>query len=428
MKVRYLGILMSLFLGFSVLIAQSRDDDKTTNLQRLVEVDQCVACHIDEEVLPEGLHENDIHLRVGLSCAGCHGGDPTSDDMDIAMDPARGYVGIPDKRDLPRFCGKCHSDINFMRQFRPQVETDQEEQYYTSRHGILLLKGDTKVAVCTDCHTSHAVFPASDPRSSVYATNVPETCKRCHSDADFMAEYKIPTDQYDKYAESVHGMALLKKKDVGAPACNDCHGNHGALPPGVTSIGQVCGNCHINNLQYFQKTKMAEEFKKMDLHDCIECHGYHEVPPTNDDMVGVGEQSTCIDCHDEGDAGYKAAVKIRQLLMDLTTTIDSAKVLKKRVQIIGMDDLDIEYLLKDAHQQLIHARTVVHTFDPEQVEEKTKTGLERAREAIQLAWQEIKEHHQRRRGFLFATLFTTLLIIGLFIKLRQIEAEQKDVS
>ncbi|NOX37580.1 MAG: hypothetical protein GXO78_08590 [Calditrichaeota bacterium] len=428
MKIGYLGILMSLFLGVGPLMAQSQDDDKTTNLQRLVEVDQCVACHIDEEALPEGLHENDIHLRVGLSCAGCHGGDPTSDDMDIAMDPARGYVGIPDKREVPRFCGKCHSDINFMRQFRPQVETDQEEQYYTSRHGKLLLKGDTKVAVCTDCHTSHAVFPASDPRSSVYPTNVPITCKKCHSDPDYMASYKIPTDQFEKYAESVHGQALLKKKDVGAPACNDCHGNHGALPPGVTSIGQVCGNCHINNLQYFQKTKMAEEFKKMDLHDCIECHGYHSVPPTNDDMVGVGEQSTCIDCHDEGDEGYKAAVQIRQLLLDLTTAIDSAKVLKKRVQIIGMDDLDIEYLLKDAHQQLIHARTVVHTFDPKQVEEKTKTGLERAKEAIQLALEEIKEYHRRRKGFLFATLFTTLLIIGLFIKLRQIESEQKSES
>jgi hypothetical protein len=38
----------------------------------------------------------------------------------------------------------------------------------------------------------------------------------------------IPHNQYEKFARSVHGIALLKKHDSGAPACNICHGNHGA--------------------------------------------------------------------------------------------------------------------------------------------------------------------------------------------------------
>ena len=62
-----------------------------------------------------------------------------------------------------------------------------------------------------------------------------------------MKEYGIPTDQYEKYSKSVHGVALLQKHDLGAPACNKCHGNHGATPPGVESISKVCGTCHALN-------------------------------------------------------------------------------------------------------------------------------------------------------------------------------------
>src|SRR5688572_12273090 len=47
--------------------------------------------------------------------------------------------------------------------------------------------------------------------------------------------YGIPTDQAEKFKGSVHGEALLKNRDMAAPTCNDCHGNHGAAPPGATS-------------------------------------------------------------------------------------------------------------------------------------------------------------------------------------------------
>jgi hypothetical protein len=383
--------------------------------------DQCFVCHLEEDYLPEHFDDDDIHIQPDVSCSGCHGGDPTSSDGEVAMSEEAGFLGVPEKAEIPEFCGRCHSDINYMRRFRPRIPVDQVLQYYTSLHGQRLEKGDNKVADCTGCHTSHAILPASDARSTVHPLNVPGTCNHCHGDADYMAGYGIPTNQFSKFAESVHGVALLEKEDTGAPACNDCHGNHGALPPEVESITQVCGQCHVNNMQYFESSSMAIAFAKNDLVACEECHGNHRVLETSDDMVGVGPESTCTGCHDEGDDGYAAAQMIHTHLTTLSTLYDVAVEKQEEVQHKGMDDVEIGFLLQEAHQSLIQARTLVHTFDPEKVGPKTDEGVEKVEAALALADDAVKEYYFRRRGFGLATLFITLLVVALALKIRQME-------
>ena len=48
------------------------------------EEDQCIVCHEENELMPEGFQEYDVHFQKGISCIGCHGGDPISDDEDIS--------------------------------------------------------------------------------------------------------------------------------------------------------------------------------------------------------------------------------------------------------------------------------------------------------------------------------------------------------
>ncbi len=384
-------------------------------------VDHCVSCHTSEDMLPEGHSEADVHMKPGLSCAGCHGGDPSSDDPDVAMSKKAGFRGVPARADIPAFCGRCHSDIEFMRRYQPRIPTDQVTQYYTSVHGHRLKTGDTKVADCTSCHTSHAILPASDTRSSVHALNVPATCGHCHGDAGYMASYGIPTDQYEKFKGSVHGVALLENQDTGAPACNDCHGNHGATPPGITSIGQVCGHCHVNNMQYFSDSPMGRAFAAEGYHGCEECHGNHGVKKTSDSMVGTAEASVCMNCHADGDDGYVAAGKIYGELTALDSLYTQAVSAQEEVRRIGMDDVEIAYMLQESHQSLIQARTLVHTFDPERVGEKTGEGVEKAKGALEAAAAQVREFDVRRRGFGLATLFTTVLVVALFFYIRQME-------
>jgi len=73
----FLGIVFLLFFTAEVSSAQERWESLKT--------DQCLRCHTEDEMLPADLSKEDVHLRPGLSCAGCHGGDATAVDGDAAM-------------------------------------------------------------------------------------------------------------------------------------------------------------------------------------------------------------------------------------------------------------------------------------------------------------------------------------------------------
>lgn len=415
-------LLLPLFLLVFINVKSSRAEIP----KQLLENDQCIICHKENEMLPEDFQEYDVHLQAGLSCAGCHGGDPTAEDQEKAMSPAKGFVGVPTHQAIPHFCGKCHSDIDFMRKYKPGIQTDQVRQFYTSVHGKKLKKGDRKVAECASCHTAHAIAAVADARSSVYPLNIPNTCKTCHADAEYMKPYRIPTDQFDKYARSVHGEMLLKKGDIGAPACNDCHGNHGAQPPGIESVSHICGICHVNNMNYFTDSPMAEAFAQSDLLACEQCHGYHEVKKTSDEMVGVGDSSTCTSCHEAGDKGYIAAQKMYGLIKALSKKTQLARTKLQEVKQKGMNDADILFLIQDGRQALVKTRTLIHTFDPEKIRVKTEEGQKKISEAIQLADKEIKDFHTRRKGFGIATFFIVILAIALYIKIREMEKKKQE--
>ena len=108
----------------------------------------------------------------------------------------------------------------------------------------------TTCSACVDCHSVHDILAVTDTRAPVYPTNVATTCARCHADAAYMKAYNIPTNQASLYEKSVHAHALAQG-DTSAPTCSTCHGNHGATPPGVSSVENVCGTCHVMNQQLF---------------------------------------------------------------------------------------------------------------------------------------------------------------------------------
>ena len=425
MKKRFIYISICAITFFFVSgFAAAQKKSSTADLSP--KEDQCYKCHKEIDNLPKDFSENDTHHHANLSCSSCHGGDPSSDDQEVAMSPKKGFIGVPKRKDIPRFCGKCHSNITVMRVYQPRIATDQVEQYYTSVHGKKLMAGDENVAECTSCHTAHAIYPAKDPRSSVYALNVPNTCNKCHGDASLMKNYNIPTNQLEEYSKSVHGIALLKNKDIGAPACNDCHGNHGATPPGVKSISHVCGTCHVSNMEYFNATKMAKAFEEQDFHGCEQCHGNHGVQKPTDEMVGVGKESKCIDCHAEGDEGYAVSKTIYASLKSLKDHYDAANAKYLEVKQKGMNDVEIGFQLQDAKQALILSRTLIHTFDSAKVGSKTKEGMEFSNKASLLAQKEIDEYFTRRNGFAAATLVFLLFIVGLYFKIK--DREKKAVK
>ncbi|HVN83265.1 MAG TPA: cytochrome c3 family protein [Candidatus Binatia bacterium] len=386
-------------------------------------VDSCVTCHsalTDQLGAPVAGMPNDVHSKHGFSCADCHGGDPTIMDL-TAMAPETGFRGKPKRRDIPDLCGRCHSDAEFMRRYNPGLPTNQRERYWTSVHGKRLAAGDEKVATCISCHGVHGIISGHQADSPVYRANVPSTCGHCHSDAAYMAEYKIPATQETQYRTSVHGVLLLEKRDLGAPTCATCHDNHGASPPGTSSIAEVCGQCHVNNATFFIASPHKTAFDRLNLPECVTCHGNHGVQRTSDAMLGVGDGALCGTCHTSDSKGYREATAMRQTIDRLKGDIEHAESQLERAEQLGMEVSDTRYEFRNARALLIQARTGVHHFSATAVDEVAKPGFELAQRTGTVARAALAEAYARRRNLIFPLAIIAVVMILLAIKLRRIE-------
>ncbi len=332
----------------------------------------CLECH---SIMPEPLQVTteqfaaDIHSQRGLTCANCHGGDANSDDPTVSMGRAAGFKGKIARAQVPALCASCHSNATMIRRYNPSLRTDQFSQYQTSVHGQLLARGNSKVAVCTDCHGVHGIRPASDSRSSVHPVNVAQTCARCHADAEYMKGFSIPTDQFASYNSSVHHEALTVRGDLSAPTCTTCHGNHGAAPPGVASVEFVCSTCHVFQAQLFDTSKHKEAFAAMQLPGCVTCHSNHRIQRPSDNMIGTNAEAVCVTCHSDGDAGFAAAANMRQQLDGLVLSIRQAEEVLDHAEQSGMEISGPKLNQAQARDALTKARVTIHSFQPARVAE-----------------------------------------------------------
>jgi Cytochrome c3 len=410
----WLGLLVILFLP-AVVIAQQQ-------------ADSCSTCHlaigVDRLTKPVQQFKDDIHAAKGFGCVSCHGGDATSPGME-AMDRAKGYIGKPTPTQVIEVCGRCHSDARFMRQYNPSLRIDQVAEYYTSVHGRRLRElKDPKVATCASCHIPHSIRPPSDSRSSVYPLRVADTCGSCHANAEYMAPYKIPTDQLAKYKKSVHWKMMTSKGDLSAPTCNDCHGNHGAAPPGISWVGNVCGQCHAINAELFSKSRHGQIFVQMGIPGCATCHSNHEILETSDAMLGVGDKAICGNCHTPQDTGGKTAVAMRETIERLRTDYETAHAILAKSENAGMEVSQALFELNGAKTALVKARAAIHGFNLDGVNAEVKPGLEISEKARARGIRALDELQFRRKGLAVSVLIILALIVGLVLKIRQMERKR----
>jgi predicted CXXCH cytochrome family protein len=388
----------------------------------------CIDCHsrLEDPRLsaPAKLFENDVHRGRGLSCNDCHGGDPNAPTSEAAKDPRKGYLGKPRALDIPAYCGKCHSDANLMKRFNPSLRVDQESEYYTSVHGKLLKAGEQKVATCISCHTVHGIRAVSDPLSSVHPLNVADTCAKCHGKSDYMQAFKIPSDQVVKFKTSVHAKALYEKQDLSAPTCNDCHGNHGAAPPGIASVANVCGQCHARQADLFQTSPHKAAFDQQGLAECVTCHSNHDIATPTDQMIGTQQGALCVNCHQSGDKGFAAAGHMRSRIDQLIAGIDKSNEILSVAARKGMEVSKPKFELKGAKDALTHARVLIHSSSTAEVDKVVEPGLAVATKGYQAGLDALSELSFRRKGLAVSLVFIVFLALLVYLKVRQIESRQ----
>ena len=389
----------------------------------------CIDCHknLKEERLSRPVKKivDDYHMAKGLKCQDCHGGDHTAFDNEKAShSPAKGFVGKPKRQDIPAYCGKCHSDPRYMRKFNPKIRTDQVREYYTSVHGKKLREGDKNVAVCISCHDVHAIRAIKDEAAWTYPIKVAETCTRCHADAKYMKDYKIPTDQLRNYKKSIHYEVLTKKGDISAPTCPSCHGNHGATPPGVDSVANVCSNCHAATAELFAKSAHEEAFSDLGQPACVTCHGNHDVVKLSDELLAGGKDTPCANCHEVNSSELKKANEIRTFLQDLAQGIDRAEAILTRAEHAGMEVGPPRFELIEAKDALIKARAETHLVKVKRIKTLTDPAVVIAEKTVKKGQELMVQLQFRRKGLAASLLVIAAALVGLFFKIREVDRRQ----
>jgi predicted CXXCH cytochrome family protein len=352
--------------------------------------------------------KDSVHAAAGLDCASCHRGQLPG-----------GYTGIP-RGSIAAMCASCHADAAYMRKFDPQVRVDQHAQYLTSAHGRAMQKGELRVATCSDCHSSHAVVRVRDSRSPVAPLNAARTCARCHGDAERMGAFGKDATVFTDWSSSVHADALLKRGDTSAPTCNTCHGSHGATPPGITEVANVCAQCHVREAENFKAGPKKEIFDTMGQAECLVCHGNHAIKPPTHAMLGLGEEAVCASCHDAGSNGASTIKQFRDGLDGLTAAMTAATAMVDRAEHAGMLVEDGRLALRDATEQYVQSRVAIHTFRDEPFKGIAAKGRAAAEQAEQAGVAALMELQNRRRGLAVATVLIVGFLITLWVKIRRL--------
>ncbi|MBS1151619.1 MAG: cytochrome family protein [Myxococcaceae bacterium] len=299
-------------LAFLVALAASAEDGKPSDpAAALAENQECLECHSEAELeieLDSGETKNifvdaqklasSVHAK--LACSDCHTDlkGKSSKHKATAFPTAREFaVNYSDQ------CKQCH--------FANYTKT------LDSVHHDLIARGKLDAAVCSDCHGSHEVMSAAEPRSKIS-----RTCAGCHE--------KVST----VYAASVHGKALLNDESPDVPACTDCHRSHDIADPRAGAwklkTPQMCGSCHTNEKmmsKYGLSTTVLSTYLA-DFHGstallqqgekgarpmvalCTDCHGVHDITHVNapgSKVLQANLVKTCQQCHPDATENFPAA-------------------------------------------------------------------------------------------------------------------------
>jgi len=396
-------------------------------LARAQEESSCVThCHGKEAEA----HQASVHASA-LTCVDCHGGDPTAQrDEQKSHDPAKGFVGKIARSKIPALCGDCHADPQRMHAYG--LATDPLVQYKTSVHGQALFgKGDENVAVCIDCHGVHGILPAQDPQAPTARVNQPKTCGRCHADEAKMKPYGVAADTVARFQRSVHGIALAAGSR-GAPACADCHGAHGAVPPGVRDLVQVCGQCHERTAEQYRKSPHsgAVDMRCLACHesdaakdplgfagqDCTACHRTHDIAVADRSMLVGDAVGHCGHCHRKDEGPMAAA----QTIVDGTRRLEEAMArTKQELEAAKAKGLFIEHeglYLNESRRALVFVEPLAHSLDLATITKHLQDGIDRqdrTRESLKKQGTKLRD-----RKILLSALAGLLLLFASLAALK----------
>jgi hypothetical protein len=237
-----------------------------------------------------------------------------------------------------------------------------------------------------------------------------------------MKQYGIPTDQFARYNTSVHHDALAVRGDLSAPTCTTCHGNHGAVPPGVDKVQNVCATCHVFQAQMYGKSSHFKAFQDKGLPGCVVCHSNHGIHKPSDAMLGAGPAGVCLTCHARGDHCDRDRAAMLADLTQLNGAIDNADQALHLAESSGMEVSTALLTQDQARDALTKARVTIHTFQPVLVDADVQTGMKIADADLRVGKDAMVERNHRRIGLGICLIAIAIMLVGLRMYIKKIES------
>jgi hypothetical protein len=257
----------------------------------------CGACHQQaEKEYRQGLHSKMIMKGTERAayCNDCHGRHNIL--------PSKDLKSMTHPSNIAKTCNRCHSDVEFVKQHALGASLPGD-LFKGSVHG------KTGDVTCTSCHGSHNVRSLIDPKSTIFRSNIPQTCGACHPEIT------------KQFTESIHG-GLAARGRSDSPTCTTCHGIHGIKakidpdsPVNERKIAKTtCPQCHAaeriskefgvtrSYVKSYYDSFHGLSYRGGDAYsaNCASCHGVHDIRPSSDPRSMIHKnnlQKTCGSCH-----------------------------------------------------------------------------------------------------------------------------------
>ncbi|HET7004897.1 MAG TPA: hypothetical protein VFK65_05350, partial [Candidatus Binatia bacterium] len=124
-------------------------------------------------------------------------------------------------------------------------------------------------------------------------------------------------------------------------------------------------------------------------------------------------------------SGALLAAKMLGSIERLKNDYDKANALLVTAEHAGMEVSQPLFELNDAKTALIKARAAIHGFDQVILDKEVAPGLKVAEKAHSRAVRALEELRFRRKGLVISALIIFALVVGLVLKIRQMERRRK---
>jgi hypothetical protein len=283
-----------------------------------------------------------------------------------------------------------------------------------------LFRADVHAKAGLTCEACHGQPTPKGTYAAIKRTDVAPLCGKCHADATTMhrVNARLPVKQLSDWKQSVHA-AALEHGDSSAPTCSTCHGAHGVKAASTIKAEDVCGQCHVREADLYKASPKKAIFEKGDHNACVTCHEKHKIVQPHDSWISMKDRvSPCAACHDDSMKGAKEIALVQDSLRRLSAGSERATEVLDRAERAGMLVDDGRQALREAREQQIQARVMVHTFAVKPFSAAADAGIKAASRAEQSGYDALAELQFRRKGLAVATalILGFLATLGLYIR------------